>query len=162
MKTYPIYECELCGHTSRDQAEVATCEAVGTPPLPDWAKSRVGQRVRGFGEGGVKWGTLRALELRRAVYGVHAWFAVGDFWLSHNQSEDEDGVPLAALDPLHGWDFLRYADDIDADIREWVVCCAEYGIEPDLTQTSWFENRGSVCQQMVLDAVAKCQKNGAL
>lgn len=151
MKTYPMYECELCGHTSRDQAEVASCEAAGIPALPDWAASRVGQRVRGFGESGVKWGTLRGFELRRYWDG-HAWFAKGDFQLSHNQRVEDDGVPLSALDPMRGWDFLRYAD---ADIREWAACCAEYGVESDPTRSSWFEMRGDASRRAIVDAVEK-------
>lgn len=158
MKIYSMYECELCGHASRDRAEVESCEAAGAPPVPDWALARVGQSVRGFGEGGVRRATLRALELRRAWYGTHVWFAVGDFWLSHNQSGDGlDGVPVSALDPMHGWDFLRACDDdrVDAAIREWAACCAEYGVEPDPRKAPWFDTRGKRFQQCVLAALAR-------
>lgn len=157
MKFFTTYECELCGYTSRDQAEVLACEAAGTPPLPDWAKSRIGQQVRGFGERGVQWGTLEAVELRRTTWGEHYWFAVGNFWLSYNQSADADGVSLSALDPMSGWDFLRSCDDNDvrSRIREWAVCCMEYGIEPDPAKALWFDMRGECAQQVVLAALAK-------
>lgn len=154
MKTYPTYECELCGYTSRDRAEVEACEATGTPTLPHWAMFRVGQQVRGFGEDGVQWRLLHGFELCRS-WGRHIWFAKGDFRLSHNQREEEYGVPLSALDPLCGWDFLRYVDDVDDDIYEWATCCAEYGVEPDPARASWFEHRGVATQRAVLDAVEK-------
>lgn len=151
MKTYSMYECELCGHASRDRVEAESCETAGAPPVPDWALTRVGQSVRGFGEGGARRATLRALELR------HAWFAVGDFWLSHNQSGDDlDGVPVSALGQMHGWDFLRACDDGDvgAAVREWATCCVEYGVEPDPTKARWFISRGEWLQQLVLAALA--------
>lgn len=158
MNTYLMYECCLCGYASRDQKEILTCELAGTPLLPAWARSRVGQRVRGFGEDGVRWGVLRNFELRRDHFGNHFWFAIGDFQLSHNQRVDEGGVPFSALNPMHGWDFLRFADEIEESVREWFACCVEYGIKPDPTRSTWLEMLGSACQQMILEIAVECEK----
>lgn len=126
---------------------------------PAWALERVGKRVRGFGENGVAWGTLRGLRPARGG----GWVAEISISLSHNQSSDDE-VPLWALDPMWGYDFLRYVSGSArlAHLREWAACCVEYGITPDPERAAWYEGGAEETKAAARQAVGEVEVLGTV
>ena len=147
-----LWKCSLCEREYDAESDAVACEAQGTPERPAWLYE--GAQVWGFGENGIVGpGVVEALHLRCSSRGRHAWQVElknankdrlhGAWQLSHNHGDDGSPgpnlVPASALDPMQGWDFLRYTYlDVDA----WIAVCRVYGIDPTkVVSAYWAEGR---------------------
>jgi len=155
VKTGMYADCGICGtRFFDDEGSALACEAQGTPGTPAWLSSRVGQEVAGFGECRIETATLLGFTVQRR-HGGHELLAVLDeaMVLSHNH-EEVSLVPAWGLDPMHGWDFLRYVGPDDTGLPllvvTWVTWCRRYGIEPDPTRALWW-NMGERKRARFLD-----------
>lgn len=139
MRTKTVYICDICETQHDVEADAMACEAQGRPEAPPWLTARVGCEAVGFGErgvvdhGGCK---LRGLYVVR-LNDRHVMCADTGLFVSHNQG---DYLPAYALDPMRGYDFLRYVDgnELTVAVAKWVSWCREYGIDPDPTKASWW------------------------
>lgn len=78
-------------------------------------------------------------------------------YLGHNQDYSDPLLPLCAIDPMQGIDFMRYqgaGSDTRGLIARWAEWCEIYGIEPDLKKALWWPCRDAA-QPDVLNELAK-------
>lgn len=135
----PLWKCSICCHVHDEHEEAVACAAQGPADPPPWLAARRGMEVAGFGECGVVAGVLVGWYAEDR--GAHVPMCDAGVWLSRNQ--ECAAVPAEALDPMHGWDFLRYVDvhAIPDEAAKWLKWCCIYGIEPDPTKAQWWDYR---------------------
>ncbi|HZL93676.1 MAG TPA: hypothetical protein VFB99_08530 [Vicinamibacterales bacterium] len=104
----------------------AECEAFGQPERPAWLDSRIGKQIACFGEHGI------VLDVLQEVVVCQRWpgheiviITRGNPYLGHNQDHSSDYLPLCAVDPMCGIDFMRYAtrEDVRDLIPRWAHWC---------------------------------------
>ena len=150
-----LWKCSLCSTEYDTEVEAVTCEVKGLPEQPSWLFE--GAQVWGFGENGIVGpGTVAGLHLRarhNSAHSGHVWAVelknenegklIGAWQLSHNHGDDgrpgPSLVPASALDPMKGWDFLRYCT---IDVDTWIAVCRAYAIDPTkVAGAYWAEGR---------------------
>lgn len=141
MPAVTRYQCAICGVEYHAEQEMRACEARGEPVRPTWLDARIGKEVAGFGEVGIVPCTLRTVVIRN-VFGHNIGVEVHPHpYLGSNQSHYESYLPLCAIDPMQGVDFMRYERGGESTrklLAEWAKWCRVYGIEPDPTKAIWW------------------------
>jgi hypothetical protein len=140
-----VYQCDICKTTFPTLQEAEECEALPTPEPPPWLKP--GATVWGFGENGVEGpGKVQEVFYRKgdwpkSPHRLYLWtdHNISGHGISHNYV-GEDPLPANAVDPMQGWDFLRYVSytTMRDHARGWKEACVALEIEPDPTQAKWF------------------------
>lgn len=143
MTPIAMYRCDICGFSYDTSQEAVACEAKGRPEIPAWANPG---RAWAFGESGVQETVLHDVfgewELRgRDPHDPqsHVLLARIDYVsISHNLV-DLMNVPIRALDPMRGLDFLRYVSvaNVRAHALRWREACLAYGVDPDPVMAGW-------------------------
>jgi hypothetical protein len=135
-----VWRCDICHDDHETEQMAVSCEAKGREAVPPWL--RPGGPVFGFGEhgvvgrNGVGSGVQYAALVQRIEEG-HEVLVGLDVYLRISRHQGHV-LPLRALDPTRGWDFLRSvgADQIEDQVRQWIGACAVYGLDTNMALDS--------------------------
>ncbi len=147
MKKVVSWICEICYEKYNNEDDCRACEDKGLAVIPDWLSKT--DKIYGFGEQGVVGPNPFSLQVDILGSRCSKFYNLGHpgdirvmargLRISHNF--ENAWVPLDAINPLIGWDFMRYVshhpDDILKEANLWLQACRDYGIAPDITKASW-------------------------
>lgn len=145
IRTFVMYECDVCGALHKSAALATSCESspfpspmpwVWTAPWndPPWHTLR-GRMWPVFGEDGLRWVEVDSISIAlvRGTHETRFTCNLNGRHLSHNADDDDFTMRASVLDPRIGWDAFRYCSlPKDAfDVDTWEHAMRHAGFDPD-------------------------------
>jgi hypothetical protein len=162
MRVVTRYRCEICDEDYASIDEAAACEARGRAEVPSWLRRVVAEGfvVYGWGEQGIcGYGADVKIARVLVAHTIKVELTKPLRNVSHNYDGDGWTHHLDTIDPMAGYDFLRYVDPDAgrlATIWIWIDCCRLWGIEPDPEKARWAKERPWFVE-LVKTALAKAK-----